>query len=104
MWWSRRKETRPGSTAFTNCTGIATRLKLMVPLQMPCTALSFSLLADGCEVWGWEREFFIYATFFRLASRAWSSLSGAVGFKRLGRRRAIFSPRAFFSSKRCSFC
>ena len=37
----RRKETRPGSTALTNCTGIATRLKLIVPLHIPCTAISF---------------------------------------------------------------
>src|SRR3990172_8157066 len=41
-----RKETRPGSTALTNCTGIATRLKLIVPLHITCTAIS-SLLLEG---------------------------------------------------------
>ena len=30
-----RKETRPVRTALTNCTGIATRLKLIVPLHIP---------------------------------------------------------------------
>jgi hypothetical protein len=41
-----RKETRPVSTALTNCTGIATKLKLIVPLHMPCGTVSFSPL-DG---------------------------------------------------------
>ena len=42
-----RKETRPGSTALTSCTGIATRLKLIVPLHMPCTAISCPFVAGN---------------------------------------------------------
>jgi hypothetical protein len=33
--------------ALTNRTGIATRLKLIVPLHIPCTAISFLLLKDA---------------------------------------------------------
>jgi hypothetical protein len=64
MW----KETRPGSTAFTNCTGIATRLKLIVPLHMPWKEVSL-LLSGGSVPGGTDRLFFIYATFFMLASK-----------------------------------
>src|SRR5512139_1851885 len=45
-----RKDTRPGSTALTSWTGIATRLKLIVPLHMPCDASSSPL--SGEDLYG----------------------------------------------------
>src|SRR5512138_2021095 len=50
--WSMRKETRPGSTALTILTGMATRLKLTVPLQsacIDCSAISGHLLQARFE-------------------------------------------------------